>query len=170
MQPGPVRLADRSRGQRRRIEIREQRLQRLFELRLDRLAHDLRLVARHARLQLLQFLRERHADLVGPRAQNLPELDERRPQLFDRHPNPRLAAQMGELLAIAILQEALHQREIEPAHPIRQPVLAEYREDLAPAIHIAIDVGDGGDFHGNCRTDNPVRLHAADGQDCPILR
>ena len=74
-----MRLADRSRSQRRRIEIGEEHLQRLLKFRLDRFAHHARLVTSHVRLQLLQFLRERHADLVGPRAQDLAQLDKRRP-------------------------------------------------------------------------------------------
>ena len=56
-QPRAVRLADRRRGERRRVEIGEQSLERLAELRFDRLADDLRIVAGHAGLQLLQFLR-----------------------------------------------------------------------------------------------------------------
>ena len=142
MQPRAVHLADRRRSQRRRVEIGEQVVERLLELRLDRLAHDLR--RRRTARSVCSFCNscgERHADLVGPRAEDLAELDERRAQLFDRQPNPRLAAQMGERLAVAVLQEALHQRQVEPADPTGQPVLAEDREDLAPAIDVAIDLG-----------------------------
>ena len=117
VQPRAVRLPNRGRGQRRRVKISKQRFERLLKLRLDRLAHYLRLVARHTSLQLLQFLRERHSDLVGSRTENLPQLDERGPQLFDRHPNSRFAIQMGELLAVAVLQKTLHQRQIEAANP-----------------------------------------------------
>ena len=56
---------------------------------------------------------------------------------------------MGERLPVAVLQEALHQRDIEPADPIGQPVLAENRQNLAPAIDVAIDVGDRADFHAS---------------------
>ena len=95
---------------------------------------------------------ERHADLVGPRAEDLAQLDERRPELFERQPNARFAAQVGERFAVAVLEEALHERQVEPADPTGQAVLAEDREDLAPAIDVAIDVGDGGDFHNASRT------------------
>src|SRR5690242_3768493 len=54
---------------------------------------------------------------------------------------------MCKLFAIPVLQNSLHQGEIKPAHPIRQAVLTKNREDLPPAIHIAVHVGDGGDFH-----------------------
>ena len=110
-------------------------------------------IARHARLQLLQFLRERHADLIRPRAQNLAQLDERRPKLFDRQPNPRLAAQVRKRLAVAVLQEspsraARSNRLIQSA----RPYLLRIDEDLAPAIDVAIDVRDGADFHTTATT------------------
>src|SRR6187200_2122778 len=54
---------------------------------------------------------------------------------------------MSKLLAVAILEKALHQSQVEPAHPIRQPVLAQNRQYLAPAIYIAVHVGNRGDFH-----------------------
>src|SRR5262249_44551540 len=95
----------------------------------------------------LQLLRERHSDLVRARAQNLAKFDECRPQLLDRQADPRLPAQMGERLAVAILANSLHHRDIVPAAPILQSVFAEDRQNLAPAIDIAIDIRNRADLH-----------------------
>ena len=111
------------------------------------------IVGRHAGLQLLQFVGERHADLVGPRAEDLAELDERGAELFDGQPDAGLAAEVGERFAVAVFEDALHDRELEAADPAGEAVLAEDREDLAPAIGVAIDLGDGGDFHRNADRD-----------------
>src|SRR5688572_2114384 len=119
----------------------------LAQLGLNRLANDARIVAGHACLQLLQLARQRHADLVGPRAENLSELDERGAKLFDCQANARFTAQVRERFAVAILEEAFYERHIESADPPRQAVLAEDRKNLAPAIGVAIDVRDGGNFH-----------------------
>ena len=147
-EPGAVHLADRRRGERRRVEVDEQR-------RRAAASSSVSIVSRTASassagtlgLQLLQFLGERHADLVGPRAEDLAELDERRAELFDRQANARFAAEMGERFAVAVFEDALHHGQIEAADPAGEAVLAEDREDLAPAIDVAIDLRDGGDFH-----------------------
>ena len=110
-------------------------------------ADGVRVVGRHVGLQLLEFVGERHADLVGPRAEDLAELDERRAELFDRQPDASLAAEVSERFAVAVAEDALHHRQIEAADPAGEAILAENREDLAPAIGIAIDLRDGGDFH-----------------------
>ena len=114
-------------------------------------ADGLGIVGGHVGLQLLQLVGERHADLVGPRAEDLAELDERGAELFDGQADARFAAEMGERFAVAVLEDALHDGQIEAADPAGEAVLAEDREDLAPAIDVAIDLGDGGDFHARGR-------------------
>ena len=144
-----VDLADRCRGERRRVEVDEERVERGVEFGFDRLADGVGVVGGHVGLQLLQFVGERHADLVGPRAEDLAELDERGPELFDRQADAGLAAEVGERFAVAVLEDALHDGQVEAADPAGEAVLAEDREDLAPAIGVAIDLRDGGDFHAS---------------------
>ncbi len=79
LQPGPVHLPDRSRGQGHIVEVVEQFLHALAKFLLDRLAYDFDRIGRHFALKLRQLFRHRESDLVGPRAENLPQLDERRP-------------------------------------------------------------------------------------------
>jgi hypothetical protein len=143
-------LANRRGSERRRVEIDKQLVHILAELGFDRLANDRRLVTSDAGLQLLQLARQRHADLVGPRAENLPELNERRAELFDGQANARFAAQVRERFAVAVFEEAFQERHIEPADPAGEAILAENGENFTPAIGVAIDVGDGGDFHVIC--------------------
>ena len=45
------------------------------------------------------------------------------------------------------LRKRFNEVEVEPGHPAGQAVLAEDREDFAPAIDVAIDLRDGGYFH-----------------------
>ena len=68
---GAVDLTDRGRGERRRIEIVERFFERVTQFGLNRFANGGGIVGRHAGLQLLQFFGQRHADLVGPRAEDL---------------------------------------------------------------------------------------------------
>ena len=104
LQPGAVDLADRGRGDRRQLELGKQLVQRLAQLRLDRLANDLRRIGGRRRLELLQLVGQLLADQVGPGAQQLAELDERRPQLGERQADSRFARQAGQRLAVAVLQ------------------------------------------------------------------
>ena len=55
----------------------------------------------------------------------------------------------------AILQKALYQSNIEPADPIGKPILAKDGKNLAPAIDVAVHIGDRADFHDimNCPPD-----------------
>ena len=92
-------LADRRRGERRRIEIDEQFLEWLRQIRIRMVSRTV--ASSSAGTLVCSFCNSSangHADLIGPSAQNLAELDERRPELFDRHADSRLAAEMARVL------------------------------------------------------------------------
>src|SRR5262249_20408361 len=109
--------------------------------------NNLRRITRDARLQFLQFLRERHPNLIRPSAQNLPELNERRPKLFNCHPDPRLAAKMSERLSVTILQDPFYEIDIKSAEPIRKSILGQEHQNLAPTIDVAINIRDRSDLN-----------------------
>ncbi len=143
-------LADRRGSERHCVEIDEHRVERCVELRLDRRADRFGVICGNVGLQLLQFVRQRQADLVRPRAKNLAELDERGAELFDCQANAGLATQVSERLAVAVFEDALHHRQVEATDPAGQAILAQDRENLAPAIGVAIHLRDGGDLHSAC--------------------
>ncbi len=147
LERGGVHLADRRRGQRLLAEPGKQLFQRLAQLAFDHRPHRLGRISRRVFLQLLQLLGQRQTDQVGPRAEHLAQLDERRPELRERQPDARLGRLASQRISRAALEELLGELQIELGHPTRQAVLAEHGEDLNRPIEIAIDLRDGGDFH-----------------------
>ena len=96
LQPGPVHLADRGRGHRLVVELVEQLLDRPAQLRLDRRCGPPR-ADRPARRSAGAASSSARCDAhqVGPRAEHLAELDERRPQFGQGQPDPGLPARAG---------------------------------------------------------------------------
>jgi hypothetical protein len=121
-------------------------------------------------LKLLQFAGQSHANLIGTRAEDLAELDEGGAKLLDRQPNPRLAAQVRERFAIAILQHPLDERKIQPANPTGEAVLAENRDYFAPTINVAVNMRDRRDLHiFNCWHQNG-RLQSGHGDEAAGIK
>ena len=94
---GAMHLRDRGRGDRRaerRVGLRQRLAQRGDDHRLGLGLRE----RRHLVLQRFQIARQRHADDVGPRRQELPELDVGRPELGQRGGEPASRAGAGRPL------------------------------------------------------------------------
>jgi hypothetical protein len=145
--PGAMDLTDRGGGDRHVVEFGEELLDRPAEFLLDGVADLIWWVGRHIILKLLQFLGQRRSDDVGPRAEDLPQLDEGRPKIGKGQADAGFACEPGEMLALPAREDALGELEIEVADPIREPITAEDGENLRPAVRIAIELRDGAELH-----------------------
>ena len=114
----------------------------------DGRSHDDRRIVPHGGLQVFQLFGQADADQVGPGAEDLAELDERRPQFGQRQPDAGFARQPAQPLARAVAKQRFGKLEIEPAEPIGQPVFAEDRENLPRTIDVPVKLGDCRKFHG----------------------
>ena len=99
-----VHLADRGGGDRRLVELEEKPLDRLSELLLDHLPHLRERDGRHLVLELSELDDDVRRHDVGPRRQELAELDEGRPELVEHLPQAlaplgRRAVRLGKRLA-----------------------------------------------------------------------
>ena len=116
----------------------------------------------NGRLQLLELLGQLRAHEIGPRAHDLAQLDERGAELLQGKPDARFAGGARREISRGGLEDgAKRSAEPQPAEPTSEPVLGENREDLAPAIDVAIDLRDGADSHGG------LEIRASGGKiDC----
>ena len=88
LQRGCMDLRDGARPHRVGFERREQLLEWRSEILGHDPARDVRWIRRHRALELLELGGDLGADRIGPQAQHLPELDERRAELDRRPPHP----------------------------------------------------------------------------------
>jgi len=102
------------------------------QLRLDRRPYLLRRIARHVRLEMLKLIGQIDADQVGPGAEDLAELDERGPQLAQRQTEASLPRMPGNRRAAGRLEQVFGKARPQPADPVCQAVLAQYRKYLSP--------------------------------------
>ncbi len=97
-----VNLRDRRTRHRHPLEIVEQHVDRGAERLLDQPDRHRRVERRHLVLQLGQFVRDIDRQQIAPRGQHLAELDEDRPEAFEREPQAHtrrrveLAADRGD--------------------------------------------------------------------------
>ena len=159
-QAGGMDLADGRRGDRCVVELGEQFLHGLSQFLFHQGADQVRWIGRHVGLQLLELVRQLHAGQIGAGAQQLAELDERRPQFGQRQPDPFLRRVACQGLAVPVFQPVLDEIDIEPADPVGQSVLAENRQDLRPAFDVAVDVRNRCDSHGQL---TPAKLRNRPG-------
>ncbi len=143
-----VDLSDRRRRERDRIDRAELFAERVAELpregrldRLDRLRVDVR-------PQPFEFLGEFGPHQVGTSRQDLAELDERRAELGERHPNPLFPRVFRQRDSGPVLERLPEREPLESAQPVGQPVPAEDVQDLPPTSQVPVQLGDRGDLHG----------------------
>ena len=105
-------------------------------------------VGRHVLLKLLELVGQLHAHQVGPRADELAQLDEGRAQFGHGHAQAGFPGVPGDGGAAAGLQQVLGEIRPQPPDPRRQFVLAQHRQDFVPAAQVAVDLRDRADFHG----------------------
>ena len=141
-------LADRGAGQRRVVKMPERLVDRASQLAGDGGPHDDGRIVPDGGLQLLQLFGQADADQVGPSAEDLAELDERRPQFGQGQPDAGFACQPAQPLARPIAKHGFGKLEIESAEPIGQSIFAENRENLPRAIDVAVKLGNRRKFHG----------------------
>ena len=103
---------------------------------LDQLAGHLRRVGGRAFLEILQFLGQPDADQVRAGAEHLAKLDRRRAEFLNRQPQTNFPRVTGDRLALTRLEEVLGEIGAKETDPVRQPVLAQYGENLPPAVEI----------------------------------
>ena len=113
-----------------------------------------------------------HAHQVGAGAEDLAQLDERRPQFGHGQPQAGFPGMPGDGRAAAGLQQVLGKIRPQPPDPRRQLVLAQHRQDLVPAAQVA--VANLADFHlaeehldRFADGDNPGPIIAAAGGNRP---
>src|SRR5690606_21146798 len=115
------------------------------------------------------LLDEAHRDEIRPRREHLSELDERRPELLERHADALLG---GQRLRCRILGDAGETAphaldaadEAEPRHEVAPAVLDEHRRDLAHALQVADGLRDAEerrDLHGGQIPSPSPRLFAS---------
>ena len=149
----PVNLADRGRRHRHVLEGGEYLFDRVAQFRLDQGSCLLRRVGRHVGLKLFEFLGQRDADQVGPHAEDLPQLDERRPQLDQGHFDPGFPTVPGDRRSVGRFEQVLGELRPEPADPVGQLILAQNRQYLPPTIQVPVDLRNRRDFHGRIPAD-----------------
>ena len=140
-------LTDRGRGHRLRLELGEERLDRLAQLRLNDLAHHGRRIGRHVLLEVLELLGQLHSHQVGPGAEDLAQLDERRAKLGQRQPQAGFPGVSGNGRPAPGLQQILGEIRPQSADPGRQLVLAQHRQYLIPAAQMPINLRDRVELH-----------------------
>ncbi len=148
MEPGPMDLSDRGRGHCLGLELGKKLFDRPAELGFDEFSHRLGRIGVNFLLELLEFLGQPDSDQVGPRAENLAELDERRAELGQGQPQAGLPGMPGNGHTAPRLQQVLGKIRPQPADPRRQFVLAQHRHNLVPAAEVAVDLRDGIELHG----------------------
>ncbi len=165
-------LTNRSRGNRFIIKLREDLLERLAELRFDDLPNRRGWIALDVGLQLLQFGRQRRADQIGPHAEDLSQLDERRSQIHQRHANPRFAGVVRERNSILVFEPIADKVDFQLAEPVGQSITPQHGHDFLPAAQIAVELRDRGNFHGTgfASNSNDYANCAALGTDSRLSR
>src|SRR2546421_408578 len=125
---GRVDLADRGRRQWNVAEAGEYGVNRPAELRRDDVRHDLRLQRASGILQLGELRLIRRREEVGPRREDLAELDEGRTELFEGTPDVLGARQR---LLVATVEDALEGDEPLETRDADEEAEAVPREHLA---------------------------------------
>ncbi len=116
LQAGGMHLSDRSGRQRLLVEAAEHVTDARAELFFDQLDRQLLIERRHAVLQQHQFVGDVLGQQIAPCRQQLPELDENRPQVLERQTKAYAPAQLG----FTPWQPAPGQHETQREHPPRQ--------------------------------------------------
>lgn len=142
MMPRPVHLTERTCGERLALEFGEQFLDRFLELDFQTMNGLLGGKRRDRFLQVLEFGDDVGRDEVRTRAHYLAELDERRPEFLQRHPDP-----LGGRVVLGDLRLSLPQNdpptpldvpaELQPLQQITKAVIEQDSEDFAAAAEIA---------------------------------
>ncbi|MNH95197.1 hypothetical protein D3C73_478320 [compost metagenome] len=138
-------LRHRSRGQRFDIETAEHVADFLAQLFFDQLDRHLRVEWRYAVLQLHQFVGDVLGQQVAASGQDLPELDEDRPQVLQRQAQTRATAQVQGLARKPAPRQGVTQRPQEPGQRQGEQQVIE-----AVADHDALDAqqtADGKQLH-----------------------
>jgi len=137
-QRGGVHLGDGRGGERGGVEMLEGLMDRATEFRFDQCTRAVAVERRDAVLQQGQFFGDVGRDQVATRGQDLPELDEDRPQLLQRQPQARTARLRGDLGRgtrhewTAELQPAFDRRAVEQ---VVEAVTEQHTADAAGPQH-----------------------------------
>src|SRR5581483_10542684 len=157
---GAVHLADRRSGERLLLELEEEALERQPELGLDRPTRLLERERPDVVLQRAELGDDVGRDDVGPRREQLPELDERRPELVEHF--AQMAAPRGRAVRIDAVAAALHDvpeavadRDLRDlAHPADVALLRTGSHALSVAAPPALEANE-------CAARSPARSRAA---------
>jgi hypothetical protein len=117
-------------------------------VRADRPVDHFRRIGGDVVLKLLELGRQLGSHQIGPRAEDLAQLDERGPQFGQRHAHAAFERVARDGCPPGGLQQVLRKFRPQAAHPLGKAVLAEYPKDLAPAVEMAVDLGNGRQSHG----------------------
>lgn len=136
----PVDLRDRGRRQRFGVEAREHRLGLAAQV-LAQLQQHLQRQRGHVAVQLLELGDVLGKKRVGAARQDLAELDEGRPQLFEHQPQLHRRLQLrevGRVLPAQGVASALQPLgQAKAAHTVAEAVADEHAQNLVEAAHVA---------------------------------
>jgi hypothetical protein len=141
-------LPNRRRRQGHRVELGEHRVPRTTQVLADHPKDHLGRIGGHVVLKLLEFGRQIRSHQIGPRAEDLAQLDECGPQFGQGHAHTAFKGVARDGCPARGLQQVLGELRPQAAHPLGKTVLAEHPEDLAPTVEMAIDLRDGRESHG----------------------
>ena len=127
-QHGAVHLSDRRRRERREVELEECAIHAQIELRLDDVAHLLERDRRRVILEAAELGDDVRRDDVGTRREELPELDERRPELVEHRAQALAAVGGGRGVPVRVAGDEV--AEPVPAEEVAEAVACRHLCDL----------------------------------------
>lgn len=136
LQRGRMDLPDGGGGERLEVERAEGLFERAAQLALDDRAHDLGRIGGRLLAQPLELAGDVVADEVAARAEDLPELDEGRPQVLQRHPQPLRIGELAQL-RVGPRRDLLAQPRGGVPGPGGEPEARQDAEDLLDARAVA---------------------------------
>jgi hypothetical protein len=141
VQPRGVHLRDGSGGQRLGLELREDGFGFAAEVFAQLRAQRLKRQRGHLAVELLELDDPLRPEQVGPAGEDLPELDEGRPEFLQRQPHLHRRAQprkIGRVLPVQRMARALEPLgQTQTAHQVTEAVAYQHPGDLLEAHPIA---------------------------------